>query len=1101
MFPSTDAAKTHGKRFALMMPLALLMATLVPTGTASAAETAILTENFERTVTAGWGGPAAGQAYDLIGPASSFSVSGGKGHLRLAPGAGHQVLAPGAAVTSTDTRITWSSDSTATGYGQIVGLTARNSKSGAYRVRARAGADGKVRLSAVRVDANGKEVLVAQVEPVVAGLVATPGATFHLRASVTGTNPTVIQAKAWKAGAPEPSAWTLSLTDTTAALQQPGVQGLVAYVGGDAAGATTFKLDDWAIDSPEAPAPATSPAPAPAAPTPAPSPTAPQPTPTPTPGTVTADTTTPAAPVVPPLVLDTFGRSVTDGWGNAEVGGAYTLVGPKPSFDVTDGIGRLVLPKGSGHQVHTAVSSLESDTTLTVGTDKLATGYGQLFGITARKGDTGFYRVRARFSPDKRIRVSAVRVTPTGSETIIGATEPVAPGILHAAGTRYELRVQVEGTNPTVLRARAWKVGTTEPTAWALEVKDSTSGLQRAGTTGLQAYVGGDATNAPIAFDVDDWKVLPEVIVPEPTPTPTTPGTTPPGGTGPTPPPPAPSRPAPGRPSRTSGAAPLGSTNYAVPAGAVFVSPSGNDTNAGTAAAPLRTLENAVKKAPAGGTVVLNEGVYHESVEVPYRKKLTIQNAPGDAVWLDGSRAVTDWVADGTAWRKDGWTTRFSTYDKTAGATDAMWRMVTSEHPMANHPEQVFIDDVPQAQVGSRTQLRAGTFFLDRSTSKLYLGTNPTGRRVAVSDLDNGLYVNKGDGSVVRGIGLRRFGTSQDQYGTLKAFANNVTIENVIVTDNAMRGIGVAGDGVTVRSTTVTNNGQLGIGAHATARLSILNSDVSGNNTEHFRSAPEAGGIKVTESTDVTIRGGEANDNDGNGIWIDNSSVDVDIVDNHVIANTDLGVHYEISGRGIIADNLVSMSGAAGVKIVESNDVKFYNNTLTFNKEALDLREGVRDARYPDARYGSNPGASWNLRNVVVRNNIMVAGDAAATKLMGVDDATRKNKAGAMVSSDYNGYYQIDPSNPQWLIAWCNYGGTTSMITVTDLEQLHAVGAETHGRYVLGEENPFANEAGGDYRLAAGATERTAGQFLPTDVAQALGVASTTVMPLGKLTD
>ena len=96
----------------------------------------------------------------------------------------------------------------------------------------------------------------------------------------------------------------------------------------------------------------------------------------------------------------------------------------------------------------------------------------------------------------------------------------------------------------------------------------------------------------------------------------------------------------------------VGTAQYPVPAGAVVVSPSGNDSAAGTAAAPYRTLTKAASAAAAGATIVLRAGTYHESVAV--YKRVTIQSWPGETVWLDGSVPVNDWAASGGRW-KTGW--------------------------------------------------------------------------------------------------------------------------------------------------------------------------------------------------------------------------------------------------------------------------------------------------------------------------------------------------------------------------------------------------------------------------------------------------------------
>ena len=74
----------------------------------------------------------------------------------------------------------------------------------------------------------------------------------------------------------------------------------------------------------------------------------------------------------------------------------------------------------------------------------------------------------------------------------------------------------------------------------------------------------------------------------------------------------------------TAGAAPLGSADFGVPYGAVIVAPGG--------------LRAAVSAAPANAVLVLRGGTYTEQVNIG--KPLTIQNYPGEVVWVDGKNTL-----------------------------------------------------------------------------------------------------------------------------------------------------------------------------------------------------------------------------------------------------------------------------------------------------------------------------------------------------------------------------------------------------------------------------------------------------------------------------
>jgi hypothetical protein len=80
------------------------------------------------------------------------------------------------------------------------------------------------------------------------------------------------------------------------------------------------------------------------------------------------------------------------------------------------------------------------------------------------------------------------------------------------------------------------------------------------------------------------------------------------------------------------------------PAGAAvaktfYVAPTGNNSAAGTAAAPYRTIKKAVARASSGDTIVLRDGVYRESVYI-YGNAIKLESAQGERAVMEGARAV-----------------------------------------------------------------------------------------------------------------------------------------------------------------------------------------------------------------------------------------------------------------------------------------------------------------------------------------------------------------------------------------------------------------------------------------------------------------------------
>jgi alpha-L-arabinofuranosidase len=79
------------------------------------------------------------------------------------------------------------------------------------------------------------------------------------------------------------------------------------------------------------------------------------------------------------------------------------------------------------------------------------------------------------------------------------------------------------------------------------------------------------------------------------------------------------------------------------------VAVNGDDSNPGTRAAPLRTIQRAADLAQPGDTVTVHEGVYRERVNPPRggesdTKRIVYQAAPGEKVVIKGSEVIKDWV-------------------------------------------------------------------------------------------------------------------------------------------------------------------------------------------------------------------------------------------------------------------------------------------------------------------------------------------------------------------------------------------------------------------------------------------------------------------------
>ena len=202
------------------------------------------TDAFEREVTGGLGTADSGGPWALAGSTTNFAVGGGQAQLRMnAAGQGVSAFLPGTS-TDTEVRATVAVDKLASPGSVFTSVVGRRVGTADYRAKVRFATNGTVQAIITRV-AGGETDLVGLTVP---GLTVAPGEPVQVRFQVTGTSPTTLRLKVWRAGTPEPADWQLSTTDATAALQAGGGVGFVTYLSSSATNAPVIaRFDDlWA---------------------------------------------------------------------------------------------------------------------------------------------------------------------------------------------------------------------------------------------------------------------------------------------------------------------------------------------------------------------------------------------------------------------------------------------------------------------------------------------------------------------------------------------------------------------------------------------------------------------------------------------------------------------------------------------------------------------------------------------------------------------------------------------------------------------------------------------------------------------------------------
>ena len=529
-----------------------------------------------------------------------------------------------------------------------------------------------------------------------------------------------------------------------------------------------------------------------------------------------------------------------------------------------------------------------------------------------------------------------------------------------------------------------------------------------------------------------------------------------------------------------AGSLPIGTARYGVPSNAVYVTPGGANSGSGTLSAPYKSVQHAINKSPSGSTLVLRAGTYYESIFVPGGKKLTIQSYPGEAVWFDGSSRVTGFSKSGSTWAVSNWNYDFDSRVSFNSNLDESHRFVDPAYPMAGHPDQVWINGVAQRQVGSASQVSAGSFFVDKKARRLVLGSDPTGKSVDASTLTKAIKV-QGQGTTLRGFGVRRYATTVNMMGALSVEVANNTLENLVVTQNASVGVYAWGANNKFNKLTVSENGLMGGGANGANGLVVNQSKFVNNNTEKFKQAPVSGGLKVTKSDGIVV---SHNVFEGStmGLWLDESVYDASVVGNVARNNTRTGILIELTEKAVVANNYI-VGNDRGLTIYNAGSIEVWNNTFSGNERTLQFLQ--------DSRRQTNSGLTnkipWITRNVQLSNNVLSYG-AGSCPVLTQDMSAVKYGNDFGITFNANLYQRASASAPANLACWANGASGTRSFKTLALFKGHtgsdAGSAELTGSPALSKDLALTP--------AAAAAKGLSPRAIPATIAAKIGVTANT---------
>lgn len=491
-----------------------------------------------------WGTAPVGGAWTDSG-AANYATDGTRGVITL-PRAGSGPSAQLASVSERDVSVvTDVALSTMPAGGAVLHqVLARTSGSSSYKAVVRVEPTGALRLYVARV-VNGAETVLNTTT--LASFGYSAGERLKIRLDVTGSAPTTVTARLWRAAQSEPTAPLVTATDATAALQSAGGLSVTSYASSSITNApVVITVDDFfatrpaeaggnraptaaftvaatdlgiAVDgtgSADAEGPISSYTWAFGDGSTASGATAQHTYAsagtytirlTVTDAAAATGTTTRSVTVTSPAAVharDAFARTVGSGWGSAEVGGAWTAnVGSAFSVDGSAGLANLTTAGSTRTMRLDGVSARDTVITTEIALDKVPVGDSYYHQLLARMNGSSLYSLTTRVTPTGALHLVLAKID-NGSETQL-QTFPLGT-FGYGPGESIRIKFGATGGSPTTLGGKVWRVGTAEPTGYQIAAVDNVAGLQSAGAVGMKFYSAGSTSNMPQLVRVESFE-------------------------------------------------------------------------------------------------------------------------------------------------------------------------------------------------------------------------------------------------------------------------------------------------------------------------------------------------------------------------------------------------------------------------------------------------------------------------------------------------------------------------------------------------------------------------------------------------------------------
>ena len=416
--------------------------------------------------------------------------------------------------------------------------------------------------------------------------------------------------------------------------------------------------------------------------------------------------------------------------------------------------------------------------------------------------------------------------------------------------------------------------------------------------------------------------------------------------------------------------------------------PKADDTNAGTEALPLKSLQTLAKRikdsvAEGNGIrVVIKSGVYRnmlhlesignrEKPEVP----VVIEAEKPGSVFISGSEVWTKWTKAGSGLYTHHWPHKWS---KIKIGHYESWKKWIQVAPILHRKEMVLVNGKLLRQVLAKELLKEGCFFAAEEEEKLYIfpasNTDIKNSKVEVAKRGEGamFILSNCHNFVIRGLTIEH---SIDNGLSIGSCSNIMVEENVCRWNNRTGGpTANTCQNMTFLRNRSLHNGYSGMPAGNIRNFLVEENETSYNNWRGDWAkfyGWDVNGMKQLEIRGAIYRNNRSIGNKTGGFWFDYDNRDI-LVEGGVYAfNKSYGIHLEINAGPIVfRNNIFAFNGNSGIYADHSEQIQLYNNIFYKNRPAqISVAGGESRVMFTEEK----ARLEIKLRNWKMYGNVFVA--------------------------------------------------------------------------------------------------------------------------------